>query len=65
MTSKWQVVKSYTVLGVEHIWFGIDHLLFVLALKKDWSPVLKKIPAYAIVSVAAFWTIELFIGFWS
>ncbi|MBO0324138.1 HupE/UreJ family protein [Muricauda sp. CAU 1633] len=31
-TSKWQVVKTYTVLGIEHIWFGIDHLLFVLAL---------------------------------
>jgi hydrogenase/urease accessory protein HupE len=31
-TKKWDVIKSYTVLGVEHIWFGIDHLLFVLAL---------------------------------
>ncbi|WMI69043.1 HupE/UreJ family protein [Mangrovimonas sp. YM274] len=31
-SSKWQVVQTYTVLGVEHIWFGIDHLLFVLAL---------------------------------
>jgi hydrogenase/urease accessory protein HupE len=29
---KMEVVKTYTILGVEHIWFGIDHLLFVLAL---------------------------------
>ncbi|MGF1756412.1 HupE/UreJ family protein [Photobacterium sagamiensis] len=27
-----QVAGEYTVLGVEHIWLGIDHLLFVLAL---------------------------------
>jgi len=31
-TSKAEVMKTYTVLGIEHIWFGIDHLLFVLAL---------------------------------
>jgi len=30
--SAWQVVKTYTKLGVEHILLGIDHLLFVLAL---------------------------------
>jgi hydrogenase/urease accessory protein HupE len=28
----WEVARSYTVLGVEHILGGIDHLLFVLAL---------------------------------
>ncbi len=28
----WDVARSYTVLGVEHILAGIDHLLFVLAL---------------------------------
>lgn len=27
-----EVIKDYTVLGVEHIWFGWDHLLFVLCL---------------------------------
>ena len=27
-----EVMLDYTVLGVEHIWSGIDHLLFVLAL---------------------------------
>jgi hypothetical protein len=29
---RWQVVGRYTVLGAEHIWAGIDHLLFVLGL---------------------------------
>lgn len=28
----WEVVSSYTVLGIEHIWLGIDHLLFVVGL---------------------------------
>lgn len=40
-------------------------VLRILALKKDWMPVAKKIPAYAIGSIAAFWTIERVIGFWS
>ncbi|PQB05385.1 HupE/UreJ family protein [Aureitalea marina] len=31
-SSSWEVIKTYTILGVEHILFGIDHLLFVLAL---------------------------------
>ncbi len=31
-TVKSEVIKTYTILGIEHIWFGIDHLLFVLAL---------------------------------
>ena len=30
--SRWQVIKTYFSLGVSHISFGIDHLLFVLAL---------------------------------
>ena len=30
--SFWTVVRSYIVLGVEHILLGFDHLLFVLAL---------------------------------
>jgi hydrogenase/urease accessory protein HupE len=30
--SAFEVVRTYTVLGVEHILLGIDHLLFVLAL---------------------------------
>jgi hypothetical protein len=30
--SSLEVIRTYTVLGVEHILLGIDHLLFVLAL---------------------------------
>lgn len=30
--SKMNVIKTYTILGIEHILIGIDHLLFVLAL---------------------------------
>ena len=30
--SSYQVAKTYTSLGIEHIWEGIDHLLFVLCL---------------------------------
>lgn len=31
-TTSWQVAKAYTLLGIEHILLGFDHLLFVLAL---------------------------------
>jgi hypothetical protein len=30
--SAWEVARTYTVLGVEHLLTGIDHLLFVLTL---------------------------------
>jgi hydrogenase/urease accessory protein HupE len=30
--SLWEVASSYTVLGIEHILSGVDHLLFVVAL---------------------------------
>jgi len=30
--SAWQVSKTYTLLGIEHILHGFDHLLFVLSL---------------------------------
>ncbi len=49
-----QIVFVVVVLG----------LLKILSLKKDWSPTLKQIPAYAIGSIAAFWTLERIIGFW-
>lgn len=29
---QWQVARTYTVIGVEHILAGFDHLLFVIAL---------------------------------
>ncbi|MCT4624175.1 MAG: HupE/UreJ family protein, partial [Schleiferiaceae bacterium] len=50
-TSTWQVVKVYTILGVEHILFGFDHLLFVLALvmisKGKWK-IVKTVTAFTI-----------------
>jgi hydrogenase/urease accessory protein HupE len=30
--ARWEVAKTYFVLGVEHILLGVDHLLFVLGL---------------------------------
>ena len=30
--SRFGVAKEYTILGIEHIWIGIDHLLFVACL---------------------------------
>lgn len=45
------IVKTYTVLGIEHILLGIDHLLFVLALilitKGKWK-ILKTITAFTL-----------------
>ncbi len=32
VASSFQIVKTYTLLGIEHILMGIDHLLFVFAL---------------------------------
>ncbi len=40
-------------------------VIYVINLKKDWPPVLKKIPAYAIGSLAAFWMVERIAGFWA
>lgn len=50
-TRKWQVVQSYTILGIEHIWFGIDHLLFVLALiiiTTGFKKIVKTITAFTL-----------------
>lgn len=56
-------------IGVElgQIIFVIFMLLviYIINLKKDWPPVLRKVPAYAIGSLAAFWMIERIAGFWS
>jgi len=49
--SGWRVVQNYTILGIEHIWFGIDHLLFVLALiiiTRGIKKVIKTITAFTI-----------------
>lgn len=50
-TSTYDVIKTYTKLGIEHIPLGIDHLLFVLALiiitKSKWK-IIKTITAFTI-----------------
>lgn len=49
--SKLDVVKSYLILGVEHILIGIDHLLFVLALlllTSGFKRLIKTITAFTI-----------------
>lgn len=30
--SRWAVIRQYAALGIEHIWAGIDHLLFLVCL---------------------------------
>lgn len=48
---KLSVVKGYTILGIEHIWFGIDHLLFVLALiiiTVGFKKIIKTITAFTV-----------------
>lgn len=48
---RWQVFKSYLVIGAEHILLGWDHLLFVIALVllvvKGW-PVVKAATAFTV-----------------
>ncbi|QLC26988.1 HupE/UreJ family protein [Parasphingopyxis algicola] len=48
---RWQVGRAYLFLGVEHILFGFDHLLFVLALvlllKGGWT-IAKTVTAFTI-----------------
>jgi len=55
-------------IGVElgQIMFVVVALLFLrlLSLKKNWPVYLKKVPAYAIGSVAAFWMIQRVVRFW-
>jgi hydrogenase/urease accessory protein HupE len=49
--SKWQVVKTYTILGIEHILLGFDHLLFVLALlilSTGFKKLLKTVTAFTV-----------------
>ena len=49
--TKWEVVKSYTKLGVVHILEGYDHLLFVLALLlivSNFRKLLKTITAFTV-----------------
>jgi hydrogenase/urease accessory protein HupE len=46
-----EVCRTYRVLGVEHILFGIDHLMFVLALLilvKGWRKLVGTITAFTV-----------------
>ena len=49
--SKWEVIKLYISLGIEHILIGIDHLLFVLGLLllvSGLKPLIQTITAFTI-----------------
>lgn len=49
--NKWEVIKLYISLGIEHILIGIDHLLFVLGLLllvKGIKPLIQTITAFTI-----------------
>lgn len=49
--TRWSVAATYLRLGIEHIWSGIDHLLFVLALLllvRDWRRVVATITAFTV-----------------
>ncbi len=50
-TKSWDVIQTYTVLGIEHILFGIDHLFFVLALiliTRGFGKLVKTITAFTL-----------------
>lgn len=47
----WEVATTYLGLGIEHILFGFDHLLFVLALVilvRDWRRVALTVTAFTV-----------------
>lgn len=39
-------------------------VIYLINFKKQWPVYLKKVPAYAIGSLAAFWMIQRIVGFW-
>jgi hydrogenase/urease accessory protein HupE len=47
----WEIATTYLRLGIEHILFGFDHLLFVLALVilvRDWRRVTLTVTAFTV-----------------
>lgn len=49
--NKWEVIKLYIALGIEHILIGIDHLLFVLGLLllvSGIKPLIQTITAFTV-----------------
>ncbi len=50
--TKWKIIKDYIALGIDHIWSGYDHLLFVLCLLWLISGVKKLIGAITAFTAA-------------
>jgi hydrogenase/urease accessory protein HupE len=53
--TRWQVARQYTVLGLEHIWAGVDHLLFVACLMwiaGTWRRILLAITGFTLAHSA-------------
>lgn len=51
IAANWSIAGTYTVLGIEHILLGIDHLLFVFALVllvKGWGKLVGTITAFTV-----------------
>ncbi|MFC5402850.1 HupE/UreJ family protein [Cohnella soli] len=51
-SSSWATLKQYTVMGMEHIWSGLDHMLFVAGLllganRNAWA-IVKTITAFTV-----------------
>lgn len=49
--TRWSVAGTYLRLGMEHIWGGVDHLLFVLALLllvQGWRRVVGTVTAFTV-----------------
>ena len=49
--SSWDVAKTYTIIGIEHILMGVDHLLFVFALLlivMGWKRLVGTITAFTV-----------------
>ena len=65
--SRWRACVEYLQAGIEHIWGGIDHLLFLISLllpavlsrtKGRWEPVANARPAfYSILKVVTAFTL--------
>jgi hypothetical protein len=43
----------------------VSGLISLLSLHKKWPVYLKKVPAYAIGSIAAFWMTQRIVAFWA
>ena len=51
LPDRYSIIKTYLILGIEHILLGIDHLLFVLALlliTKGFGKLIKAITAFTV-----------------